>query len=274
MKQWYFIRYRQNILFLIFIFTGFQPRVLFRFEPKDYILTFITNGAISGNVPYRTEVLAPEQIYHVFNRGVASLPIYLSSKSYMRFLDIVDYYRFSNTPTSFSNLQNLPKEERSSLIARLKNEKALHVEILVYCLMPNHFHFLLKQVTDNGISTFMRNLQNSYVKYFNIKNERAGPLFQSMFKAVRIETDEQLLHVSRYIHLNPSTAYIVEPEKLGDYRWSSFGIYLNKDLISDSFVNTEIILSFFKNGRKYRKFVLDQAAYQRELDKIKHVILE
>jgi len=225
-------------------------------------------------MPYRNEVLAPEQFYHIFNRGVARVPIYLASRSYLRFLDIVDYYRLSNTPLSFSKLLSLPREERENLLARLRKENAIHIEILVFCLMPNHFHFLLKQVTENGISTFMRNLQNSYVKYFNIKNERAGPLFQSMFKAVRIETDEQLLHVSRYIHLNPSTAYIVEPEKLESYRWSSLGIYLNKDLINHSFVNPEIILSFFKNREEYKEFVLDQAPYQRELDKIKHLILE
>jgi len=225
-------------------------------------------------MPYRNEVLAPEQIYHIFNRGVAALPIYLVSRSYLRFLDLVDYYRFSNTPCSFSNLLKLPREERINLLTRLRKENAIHVEILTYCLMPNHFHFLLKQVIDNGTSTFMRNLQNSYAKYFNIKNERAGPLFQSMFKAVRIESDEQLLHVSRYIHLNPSTAYIVEPEKLEDYRWSSYLIYLDKDSVDHSFVNPEIILEFFKNRREYRKFVLDQAAYQRELDKIRHLIFE
>lgn len=225
-------------------------------------------------MPYRDEVLAPEQIYHIFNRGVAAFPIFFTSRNYSRFLDLADYYRLSNTPFSFSNLLNLPREERMNLLLRLKKENAIHVEILGFCLMPNHFHFLLKQVTANGISTFMRNLQNSYVKYFNIKNKRAGPLFQSMFKAVRIETDEQLLHVSRYIHLNPSTAYIVEPEKLEDYPWSSFGIYLNNDLANHSLVSPKIVLDFFKNGKEYKKFVIDQAAYQRELDKIKHLILE
>lgn len=192
----------------------------------------------------------------------------------MRFLDLVYYYRFSNTPTSFSNLQKLPKEERSRLLERLESKKAINIEILAYCLMPNHFHFLLKQVTDNGISTFMRNLEDSYVKYFNIKNKRAGPLFQSMFKAVRIETDEQLLHVSRYIHLNPSTSYIVEPDELDNYQWSSLGVYLKKENNFRSFVNTETILSSFKGRKEYKEFVLDQAAYQKELDRIKHLILE
>ncbi len=226
-------------------------------------------------MPYRKVVLAPQQIYHIFNRGVAALPIYLNTRSYLRFLDLVDYYRFSNTPFSFSKLMSLPKEEREKILTELKKENAVHVEILAYCFMPNHFHFLLKQITDKGISVFMRNLQDSYVKYFNIKNERAGPLFQSMFKAVIIETDEQLLHVSRYIHLNPSTAYIVEPENLEDYRWSSLNPYLDKSLNSAyCFINPKIVLSFFKKKEDYKKFVLNQASYQRELDKIKHLIHE
>ncbi|OGC47479.1 MAG: hypothetical protein A3C22_00345 [Candidatus Levybacteria bacterium RIFCSPHIGHO2_02_FULL_37_10] len=226
-------------------------------------------------MPYRKVVLAPEQIYHIFNRGVAALPIFLNFKDYFRFLRLVDYCRFSNTPFSFSQLMSLPKEDKGKIFAELRKKNAIHVEIITYCLMPNHFHFLLKQITNKGISVFMTNLQNSYVKYFNIKNERAGPLFQSMFKAVRIENDEQLLHVSRYIHLNPSTAYMVEPENLEDYKWSSLVDYLSEKFDSDSsFISPKIILDFFKKKEDYKKFILDQASYQRELNKIKHLVLE
>jgi len=226
-------------------------------------------------MPYRKVVLAPGQIYHVFNRGVAALPIFLSFKDHLRFLDLIDYYRFSNTPFSFSQLVSLPKDEKAKFLEDLRDKNAIHVEIITYCLMPNHFHFLLKQITDKGISVFMANLQNGYVKYLNIKNERAGPLFQSMFKAVRIENDEQLLHVSRYIHLNPSTAYIVEPENLDHYEWSSLPEYLSKEFNSGhSFLSPKIILDFFNKKDDYKKFILDQASYQRELDKIKHLTLE
>ena len=224
-------------------------------------------------MPYRKVVLSPEQIYHVFNRGVAALPVYLTFNNYLRFVDLVDYYRLSNTPFSFSQLFNLQRETREDLLFKLRKENAIHVEILAFCLMPNHFHFLLKQVTDNGISNFMRNLQNSYVKYFNIKNKRVGPLFQSVFKAVRIENDEQLLHVSRYIHLNPSTSYVIKPGKLENYPWSSLATYLKKNS-AHNFVNSKIVLDFFKNRDDYKKFILDQAEYQRELEKIKHLTIE
>ncbi len=226
-------------------------------------------------MPYRRVVLAPQQIYHVFNRGVAALPIFLSFKDHLRILDLIEYYRFSNTPFSFSQLMGLPKEERERILIGLKKKNSIHVEILAYCLMPNHFHLLLKQVTKRGISIFMTNLQNSYAKYFNIKNERVGPLFQSMFKAVRIENDEQLVHISRYIHLNPSTAYIVDPKNLQDYKWLSLGTYLDENFDKNSsFVNPEIVLDLFKNRQDYLKFILDQASYQRELNKIKHLTFD
>ncbi len=140
--------------------------------------------------------------------------------------------------------------------------------------MPNHFHLLVKQVLEKGIVKFMGNIQNGYVKYINIKEERAGPLFQSTFKAKRIETDEQLLHVSRYIHLNPVTAYLVESEKIIEYPWSSLSSYLSNTSPKQSFINTEIINSFFKNQKNHKEFILNQVEYQRELAKIKHLILE
>lgn len=227
-------------------------------------------------MPYRTVPLIINQFYHVVNRGVASLPIFSSTRDYLRFLDLIDYYRFANTPMSFSNLMKLPREERNTVWATLRDKNFLRAEILTFCLMPNHFHFLLKQTAERGISTFLGNLENSYAKYFNTKSTRAGPLFQSMFKAVRIETNEQLLHVSRYIHLNPSTGYLVETKDLVEYRWSSFPNYLDgyENSIKYSFVNANIILSFFKDKKSYKKFVFDQAEYQKELGIIKHLILD
>src|SRR3989338_4628239 len=126
-------------------------------------------------MPYRKTLLVQDQIYHVFNRGVASLPIFASVKDYSRFLELVDYYRFINTPVSFSHLKKMLGEERKKILSGLEKKDETQIEISAYCLMDNHFHFLLKQLTKSGISRFMANLQNGYAKYFNIKTRRAGP---------------------------------------------------------------------------------------------------
>ncbi len=223
-------------------------------------------------VPYRKTIFAQDQIYHVFNRGVASLPIFLSKAYHQRFIQLIEYYRFVNTPISFSHFIQIAKETKDQIIETLIKENIVHIEILAFCLMPNHFHFLLKQISDKGIIKFMSNLQNGYVKYLNIKGGRVGPLFQSAFKAKHIESDEQLLHVSRYIHLNPTTSYLVSKEKLSQYPWSSFPSYIGSSLYL--FVNTEIINSFFKDQEKHKEFIIDQIDYQRQLANIKHLVLE
>ena len=156
---------------------------------------------------------------------------------------------------------------------KLKAQRKFLVEIIALCLMPNHFHLLLRQRTNEGISKFTSNFTNSYTRYFNIKNERTGPLFQGKFKAVRIETDEQLWHVSRYIHLNPYASHVIKTLKdLEDYPYSSFPEYIGKS--KTEFYDKEIILNQFKDKKSYKKFVLDQADYQRKLEVIRRLLLE
>ena len=139
--------------------------------------------------------------------------------------------------------------------------------------MPNHFHFLLKQVANRGISKFISNFTNSYTRYFNTKNKREGALFKGKFKSVRIESDEQLLHVSRYTHLNPYSSYVIKTlEELENYPYSSLPEYLQRS--PKGSCQKEIILDQFKNLNSYKNFVFDQANYQRELENIKHLILE
>ncbi len=136
--------------------------------------------------------------------------------------------------------------------------------------MPNHFHFLLKQLKEGGITEFLSKLCNSYTKYFNTKYKRVGPLLQGEFKAVLVESDEQLLHLSRYIHLNPLVSYIVK--NLDLYEWSSYEEYINSK--SKGVCVKENVLSFFKSPASYKQFVLDQAEYGEKLELIKHQLHE
>ena len=221
-------------------------------------------------MPYRKIPIVAGEIYHVFNRSVAKQPIFISRKDYQRAMAVIDFYRHQDLPMRFSYYNRLAIPQKQKLIKIIAETSSI-VEILAFCLMPNHVHFLLKSLTDNGIIQFMSNFQNSYAKYFNTRHERTGTLFQPMFKAVRIESEEQLIHVNRYIHLNPVTAYILKTiETLETYPWSSYPEYLGET----GFTSKDLVLGLFKNISAYQKFTADQVDYQRRLNVIKHLILE
>ena len=223
-------------------------------------------------MPARYVPLVQNYYYHVFNRGVNKRPIFKSKYEYSRFLLLLRFYNSLKYPIKFSKFIKLSVDQRKEIWNRLDKEK-VHTDILSYCLMPNHFHLLLKQNSENGISKLLGNLQNSYARYFNIKNERIGHLFQGQFKAVKIDSEEQLLHVSRYIHLNPySSAVVKDLNTLQKYEWSSLPEYLGKVLFS--LCSKENIIGNFKDKGSYRKFVLDNADYQKELENIKHLTFD
>lgn len=224
-------------------------------------------------MPGRKVPLISGQVYHVVNRGVASQPIFISEWNYKRALETILYYQNVDIPLKYSFYKRLQKERKREYLNQISRNKNYSVDIISYCLMPNHIHILLKQLKDGGISSFMSNFSNSYTRYFNTKNKREGHLFQGKFKAVRISTDEQLLHITRYIHLNPYTSYIVKClEVLESYAYSSLPEYLDSKL--RGVCNKNLVLGHFRSRDYYKKFIYDQADYQRKLDRIKHLILE
>lgn len=219
----------------------------------------------------RKIILANNEIYHTYNRGVEKRPIFLIRKDYLRFIALINYYRFANCPIKFSHFKGLSVEKREKILIRLEGKSKKLVDIIAFCLMQNHVHFLLRQLQDNGISKFMAKTTNGFSHYFNLRHERVGHLFQGNFGAVRIENEEQLLHVSRYIHLNPASSYLIKIENIDDYEYSSFPEYVNEKI---GFCNTKEILSYFKSRDDYKKFVYDHADHTKQLENIKHLILE
>lgn len=212
-------------------------------------------------MPSRIIPFVNNEFYHVFNRGVARIPIFTNSIDYKRFHKTMLYYQIDGPKPKFSNFSPSKTE--------LKLKKKI-IDIVCYCFMPNHFHFLVQQKRDGGISEFVSKLSNSYTKYFNIKKNRVGPLLQGEFKAVHIETNEQLIHLSRYIHLNPLVGYITKD--LYRYQWSSYVEYIG--LQKKGICSKEIILDQFKSKDSYQKFVLDQEDYAKQLEYIKHQLLD
>lgn len=218
----------------------------------------------------RYEILATNEIYHVFNKSVGYENIFIGKKELSRFLSLIDYYRH-NPNLSYSKYKNLPAKERKNTYKTIKSLPKI-VEIYAYALMPNHFHLLLKQLSENGIQKFLSNIQNGFAKYFNIKNGRSGALFQKPFKAKRIANDEIFLHLSRYIHLNPVTSYLIDLEELASYPWTSYSYYLNDK--NDSFVNTKTIINLAGSKERYINFVNNQEDYQRKLHRMKKLLFE
>jgi putative transposase len=222
-------------------------------------------------MPTRKTPLITDHYYHVYNRGVGGQPIFTDTREYQRFLLTLRYYRCQKTPIQLSRFLEQAKEKRAIDLSILERNENVRVEILAYVLMPNHFHLLMKQSITDGIKELQHQLWDSYGRFFNLRHERSGTLWQGRFKAKLLETDEQLMHVSRYIHINPLVAGLVDTKNLFSYPWSSLSSYFSEKI---SFVNTKIILGYFPNILVYKSFILDQIDYAHELEKIKHLIFD
>jgi len=211
------------------------------------------------------ELLATGEVYHIYSKSIAGFVIFNNESEFSRIINLIKYYKLEKPPTKFSYFIN--HTEGGNLIC--DNGDNL-IDIIAYCIMPTHIHLILKQTKDNGISIFMRKVLDSYTRYFNTKHDRKGPLWESRFKRVFVKTDEQLLHLTRYLHLNPVTAYLVDkPEK---WHASSYKEYLFEVVKGDEICNYSGILEI--DPLDYKKFVEDRISYQRELAKIKDLILE
>lgn len=214
----------------------------------------------------RKDILTTGNFYHIFNRGVNKNDIFFSERDYKRFLKTAIHYK--NFTHKFGSNASASYDPVSSKLEKMEKPK---IQILAYCLMPNHFHFLIKQLEEGGITWFMQHLTNSYVHYVNIKHNRVGPLFQGRFKNVLVDSDEQLLHLSRYIHLNPLISNLTTDLKT--YTWSSYPSYISADH-TDNLSEPEFILGNFKSRGDYEEFVLDQEDYARSIDYLKHHLLD
>lgn len=203
----------------------------------------------------RKEPIVTGEYYHVFSRG---------TDRRLTYYDDDDRERFVRGMIVFNTTDRKPRELR---YVRVRPERSLRplVRVMSYALMPNHHHFLVEQVVEGGLALFMQRLGAGYACYFNRRHNRTGCLWESEYKAVRIETDAQLLHISRYIHLNPLKLFIPDWKDNGvpdwqiaqtvllSYPWSSYRHFL--ELEHDSVVDTGALLNLFKNSNEYENFM-------------------
>lgn len=198
--------------------------------------------------------------YHIYNRGVDKRCIFMDEADYRRFVNYLSDFNTLNCVTNYSYRGQTSIEQRTSI------KKEQLVDVVSFILIPNHFHLILCQLVDNGISKFMQKIETGYVMYFNKKNERTGRLYESKFKTKLIETDEYLMHLSRYIHLN--CLDLIEPnwkeegikdwdktnEFLENYKWSSYLEYIGK-INFPYIINKQLLQGYFKTSEEYKEFI-------------------
>lgn len=189
------------------------------------------------------KIYAPESYYHLYNRGVNRRSIFKDGQDYAVFLNLLKRY-----------LGKKPEKDKQG---REYPWYRSDIQLLAYCLMPNHYHLLIYQKDTRAITRLMRGVCSSYTVYFNKKYQRVGHLFQDRFKATMIQTDPYLLHISRYIHLNP--------EKYKEWEFSSLRYYLGKKRAA--WINPRRIMELFE-GESYTAFLEDYKDHRKMLKEI------
>jgi putative transposase len=191
--------------------------------------------------------------YHIYNRGVEKRIIFLDQQDYSVFLSYLKEYLLPKDEKElYQRLSdpNLYYKEKDKILKRLRlNNFDQEISLLAYCLMPNHFHFFVKQENIGAIDKFMNSLGTRYTMYFNRKYERVGSLYQGVYRAVLVENESQFLHLSRYIH-KQAIDLGNQPSSYPDYTG------IRKKL----WVKAEEILSYFSKTNpslSYEKFVAE-----------------
>lgn len=187
-----------------------------------------------------------DSYYHVYARGASRQEIFLES---------ADYYMFLSLFRRYLSAEDV-KDSAGMSYAKLYDD----IQLLSYCLMPNHFHLLLYQVNEGAMQRLMRGVMTAYSRYFNKKYDRSGGLFETRYKASRISSDTYLMHITRYIHLNP--------KEWREYPYSSLRFYLQAH--DEDWVDEQPIVALFPSRESYGDFVAEYEGIKDTLEQIKY----
>lgn len=199
------------------------------------------------NMPRRNVIKldAPDSFQHVYTRGHSKRKVFLDEQDYITFLTLLQRY--------------LSAEEAHDPYGVPYPNFYNKLELLAYCLMPNHIHLLIYQRQPEAMAKFMKSVLTSYSRYFNKKYKRSGALFESRYKASMISDESYLEHISRYIHLNP--------RQWRDYEYSSLPYYLQQDEVS--WIRPKRILDMFDSPEEYLEFVGDYVEQKKMMEILK-----
>ncbi len=218
----------------------------------------------------RKTQFAPENYYHIYNRGVDKRSIFCDKEDILRFLECM---RDFNTIDPSGGLYQMSfikdKPQLRGLASKL-------VKFVAYCLNQNHYHFMLEPLVENGVQKFMHRLSTGYTMYFNEKYERSGSLFQGSYKSIHIDTNAYLLHLSVYVNLNNRVHKDLNEEWFKEVKFSSFTEYKNDTPYR--YCDMSIILEQFNSIGDYVKYAentLPEIIKRKESEKsFKRLLLE
>jgi len=195
----------------------------------------------------RKIIFQNDNFYHIYNRGVDKREIFLAREDYVRFLVSMREFNQVDPVGSLFVLDNLRKAEKTLDVYDCRRPTSKLVDFIAYCLIPNHYHFILRQVVDGGISEFMKRIGGGYTKYFNARYDRSGTLFQGRFKAVELNSTDKISELSMYINGNSEIHRLAKANK---YPWSSYLDYLEER--DGTLCNKDIVLANFSSLDEYK----------------------
>jgi putative transposase len=223
----------------------------------------------------RNVSFAPGEFYHLYNRGTEKRNIFSGRSDYERFLALL-YFSNSTTSVHISNQQqNNQGRTLIELFTDVERGTPL-VDLIAYCLMPNHFHLVVREIKDGGVSRFMQKVVTGYTMYFNIRYERSGALFQGKFKARHIRNDNYLKYIMAYVHLNPIKLFDAKWKEqgmrdqrrakvyLGDYRYSSYLDYMGEKRVQNIVLNQHALPEYFETPKSFKEYVTDWMQYKNK----------
>ena len=213
------------------------------------------------------------EFYHSYNRGVEKRKIFLDGTDYAR--GVHDLYEFNDSNIVTNLKQRFNGSPTPIISVVLEKPRKRLVDLIIWCLMPNHYHLFSEPVVENGLSKFHQKFGGGFTNFFNVKNERSGVLFQGKYKKIQVTNDTQALQLICYIHSNPLDLWKPNWKEKGltnseipqalnflekEYRWSShldwWGIKNFPSLINTNFIN-----HFFDNPKEYQDFFTNWLRY-------------
>ena len=199
----------------------------------------------------RKTEFANGEFYHIYNRGTDKRIIFEDTPDIQRFFEAMSDFN-AEQPIGSMYEYSFVKHQLGSSTSKLMERKPI-VRFIAYCLNPNHFHFLLEQLADDGIPKFMHRLSTGYTKYFNKKHRRTGALFSGRYKAIHVDTDEYLLRLSAYVNLNDHVHHLPDNSVKSLSSWNEYKNATAQYRLCDP----EVILGQFKSRSEYLQFATE-----------------